>query len=144
LPLTKDGNVRKLSHFNHPSSVWIRDSIPNYDWALDHLWALCQRYTKLYGKTHDAQRLWRFCRDAPRCLNFSKDYLTPFARCFGPFKLELEASEPDAIKAYRKFYWLDKQDFARWSEAAHIPSWWPGGKDARYVDKSFNNGVYSK
>lgn len=141
LPLTKDGSVRRLSHQNHPVSAWIRESVANYEWALNHLWALCGEYQKSYCKVHDASRLWRFCRDAPRIFDFPTDILTPFPRCFSNFKQQLDAEVPDAIQAHRQFYWLDKREFARWPSADAVPKWWPDAPQ-KYVDKSFKNGKY--
>jgi len=144
LPLTKEGRDRRLSHLNHPVSVWARASRANYDWALNHLWALCDEYNRSYGKIHDAHRLWRFCRDAPRILDFpSGDILTALPRCFSSYKGALDASTPDTIAAYRQFYWLDKREFARWRSADEVPAWWPDDPQ-KYVDNSFKDGKYCR
>lgn len=40
------------THINHPSAVWCRQSVENYNWLVDHLHALGQEYTYRYGKRH--------------------------------------------------------------------------------------------
>ena len=68
LELEKDGKTRKkkvwvlddgrndilynATHINHPSSVWCRQSVENYNWLVDHLYALGQEYTYRYDKRH--------------------------------------------------------------------------------------------
>lgn len=68
LELEKDGKVRKkkvwvidderndvlysCTHRNHPSAIWCRESVENYNWLVDHLHALGQEYTHRYGKKH--------------------------------------------------------------------------------------------
>ena len=42
----------KMAHKNHPSTVWVRESIYHYDWLWNHMMALGNEYTKRYGKTH--------------------------------------------------------------------------------------------
>ena len=42
----------KKAHYNHPSTVWVRDNIENYAWLYRHMLALGEEYTRRYGKTH--------------------------------------------------------------------------------------------
>ena len=42
----------KACHFNHPSTIWTRESIHNYQWHYKHFIALCDEYTYRYGKIH--------------------------------------------------------------------------------------------
>ena len=42
----------KQAHLNHPSTIWCRQSIPNYMWLYNHMIALGKEYTKRYGKNH--------------------------------------------------------------------------------------------
>jgi hypothetical protein len=45
----------KATHLNHPSAVWVRQSLSNYMW-LSHLLAeLCKEYTYRYGKIHKCE-----------------------------------------------------------------------------------------
>ena len=42
----------KATHRNHPSTLWAGESAQNYEWLYRHFIALCEEYTKRYGKTH--------------------------------------------------------------------------------------------
>ena len=42
----------KKAHYNHPSTVWVRQNSIHYDWLYDHMIALGDEYTKRYGRTH--------------------------------------------------------------------------------------------
>ena len=42
----------KKAHYNHPSTVWVRNDIENYSWLYRHMLALGEEYTERYGKTH--------------------------------------------------------------------------------------------
>ena len=42
----------KKAHYNHPSTIWVRQNSIHYDWLYDHMIALGNEYTKRYNKTH--------------------------------------------------------------------------------------------
>ena len=42
----------KKAHYNHPSTIWVRQNSIHYDWLYDHMKALGDEYTKRYNKTH--------------------------------------------------------------------------------------------
>jgi hypothetical protein len=50
--VTDDCLLYKKTHLNHPSTIWCRTTGANYHWAYVHMIALCDEYTKRYGKTH--------------------------------------------------------------------------------------------
>lgn len=136
-------NCRKHRHYIHPASKWTRESNDNLEWAIVHGLAQCEEYTRRYRRRHAAQDHIEWAEKNYKHLNLPKMGQTPFARCFGPFKQELDATEPDVLLAFRKFYWKDKQPFAKWPSKKEIPEWWPEISD-KYVDKSFVNGQYTK
>lgn len=47
----------KPTHKNHPCSIWIRETSENYNWAFNHLKALCDEYTYRTGKVHKTSEL---------------------------------------------------------------------------------------
>lgn len=51
-----DGNdhpiLYKETHTNHPSAIWVRKSIQNYDWLCELTDELCQEYSYRYDKIH--------------------------------------------------------------------------------------------
>ena len=56
--LTSDLNtvLYRSTHINHPSAIWVRQSLENYLWLANMLIALCEEYTYRYGKTHKVER----------------------------------------------------------------------------------------
>jgi len=42
----------KKAHYNHPSTVWVRQNSKQYRWLFHHMLALGDEYTKRYGKKH--------------------------------------------------------------------------------------------
>ena len=42
----------KKAHYNHPSTIWTRESDEHYFWLFNHMMALGKEYTKRYGKIH--------------------------------------------------------------------------------------------
>ena len=53
--ITKAGTIHKGGYHRHPCTVWAGDSAENAIWLWDWGWALCEEYTKRYGKEHFAQ-----------------------------------------------------------------------------------------
>jgi len=42
----------KKAHYNHPSTIWVRESNEHYEWLYYHMLALGAEYKKRYSKTH--------------------------------------------------------------------------------------------
>lgn len=128
-------------HYKHPASIWVRGSKANFEWTLLHGLEQCAEYTRRYKREHDSEKHINWFINNYSYLKFSKEQSTPFARCFGPYKLQLDLSIKDTVTAYREFYHLDKKDFAKWPSEKHIPEWWriPG-----CIDKNFKDGCYTK
>ena len=52
----------KCTHKNHPSVKWVRADPTHYDWAVNLGFALCNEYTRRYGKVHKCRsHLDRLC-----------------------------------------------------------------------------------
>ena len=51
----------RLSHKNHPCSIWARECIENYVWLCDLGMELCKEYTYRYGKRHKSQDIIEWC-----------------------------------------------------------------------------------
>lgn len=136
-------NGKQVAYFNHPASVFVRQTKDNLEWSIIHGLAQCEEYSRRYKRRHAAQDMIEWADQNYRHLSFAEYGQTEFARCFSGFKQELDATEPNTVFAYRKFYVLDKEPFAKWPSKKEIPTWWPEISD-KYVDKSFVNGVYSR
>ena len=45
-------SLYKATHKNHPSAIWCRANVHNYNWLYKHFMALCVEYSYRYGKKH--------------------------------------------------------------------------------------------
>jgi hypothetical protein len=52
LPDARNGVIYVATHVNHPSAVWARTAVKNYNWLYEHFHALGQEYTHRYNKIH--------------------------------------------------------------------------------------------
>ncbi len=51
----------KVAHRNHPSTIWARSGLKQYNWLYRHFAALSDEYTERYGKVH---LTWQKCAHA--------------------------------------------------------------------------------
>lgn len=115
----------KPTHKNHPSAVWVRASRDNYMWAFDHFVALCQEYTRRYGKVHATEtKLRQALRIPPQGLEYTG--LTPPPACMpDEFKVEDPGAWP--TESYRRYLAKGKTytvDVAKAWAKAGSPPWW--------------------
>lgn len=133
LELEKDGKVRKkklwvlddsrndilyaATHINHPSAIWCRQSVENYNWLVDHLFALGDEYTYRYGKKHlTIQKLGYMIQSPPYNL---KDWdWTPMPSCMD--KQYIISDDP--IVNYRNYYKHGKSRMHAWKKR-EMPEW---------------------
>jgi hypothetical protein len=57
--------VYRKTHFNHPTSRWIRQSQSNYSYACNLGLELCREYTRRYNKTHKTEERLVYLLDNP-------------------------------------------------------------------------------
>ena len=98
----------RLSHKNHPCSIWVRECLENYMWLCDLGMELCIEYTYRYGKRHKTQDIIEWC-----IINH------PSIEKFGnltPFKLAMpnECKIGNAVDSYREYYIKEKKYFSKW------------------------------
>jgi hypothetical protein len=106
----------KLSHKNHPCSIWVRECYENYVWLCDLGMELCSEYTYRYGKRHKSQDVIEWCIiNKPKIKSIGE--LTPFA-----LAMPIECKIGNAIDSYREYYRKEKKDFANWKNR-NIPDW---------------------
>jgi hypothetical protein len=108
----------KLSHKNHPCSIWARECIENYVWLCDLGVELCKEYTHRYNKRHKSQDIIEWCIvNTPNLLENGK--MTPFKLAM-PDECKIYG---DAISSYRKYYIDFKSGFAKWKYRT-TPIWY--------------------
>ena len=108
---------------NHPCTIWARESSKNFQWLVDHCYALCKEYTVRYGKKHKVETYLEEFDDEISTTEYElrqvKDVLTPFAQAMP----EQYKDKDNVTKAYRTYYLEDKWEFATWKTGS--PKWWP-------------------
>jgi hypothetical protein len=108
-------------HKNHPCTIWTRTSKANWNWLHTHAIALCEEYTRRYGKTHSWEERIRQL-ETPALPQVG---LTEFARAIKKnLYPEFIDESITTVEAYRRYYRTDKERFARWKEPSTPPSWW--------------------
>lgn len=101
----------RQAHLNHPSTIWARQSRPNYYWLYEHMIALGQEYTKRYGKIHMTIDKCRFA------LSFCPDGITSEQFTEPPQCMPGEYKVPGcSITAYWNYYEQDKYKVANKNE----------------------------
>ena len=114
----------KLSHRNHPCSIWVRGCVENYVWLCDLGIELCKEYTYRYGKRHKSQDVIEWCMlNIPNIKEIGD--LTPF-----PLAMNDECKiSGEVVESYRKYYIMYKKDFAKWT-GREIPLWFTPSDDS--------------
>lgn len=119
-PRTKKGTVRKHSYYNHPCSIWVRESLDNMVWTIT------------YAQQLDMERLRRNPDKSP---HFSMDFinwvydnrfnslvpegdLTTFA-----IAMDDEYRQNDVIQSYRDYYKYGKSHLHKWKLQDAKPKW---------------------
>lgn len=91
----------KRAHWNHPSTIWTRQSIQHYRWLVKHGLEICNEFTKRYGKSHKTKDVLEWLQvNEP---NLPDNGFTPPPQC-----MPEEFKRKDTIEAYRNFYINDK------------------------------------
>jgi len=101
--------------YNHPCTIWARESQQNYEWLYCYALALNDEYRYRYGKEHKS--VSEVILQLPD-ISLPSTGLTVFAQAMPE---ELKSSEP--IASYRAFYHKDKATFASW-KYRDKPHWW--------------------
>ena len=99
----------KRAFYNHPCTIWARETEQNYEWLLNHAYAMCQEYTRRYGKVHKSIYAIEWCGKNYHKLSLPRTGLTPFAQA-----MPEEYKNDCAVTAYRAYYNGEKAGFATW------------------------------
>jgi hypothetical protein len=105
----------KVTHKNHPSAIWARESLDNWLWLRDLNEALNSEYRYRYGRDVD-HKAFEVSRSLP-LPNIPQRGPTPF-RLAMPNDVKVE----DPVQSYRNYYKKYKQHIAKWT-ARPVPKW---------------------
>jgi len=106
----RDEIMYSATHVNHPSAVWIRQSVENYSWLVEHFFALCQEYTYRYNKTHLTQQKLGYYIQSPPYKLKDWDFTTP-PSCMDPSYIVSD----NVVENYRNYYRLGKANLHSWT-----------------------------
>jgi hypothetical protein len=99
----------KLSHKNHPCSIWSRESLSNYLYLCELGLELCKEYTHRYEKRHKSQDVIEWCMVHKP--NISDIGLTEPAKAMPD-----EYKTNSVVESYRNYYMGAKSGFAVWKK----------------------------
>jgi len=105
----------RLTHKNHPSTIWTRQSINNYRWLCDLGLELSYEYTHRYGKVHKSQVIIEWCRD-------NEPQLPKIPFTDPPQAMPDDCKLDDTVEAYRNYYIKEKSSFCVWNKR-DTPNW---------------------
>ena len=107
----------KRAYWNHPCTIWARETSENYWWLFRHFLALGDEYTYRYGKEHaSVAKLKYVLQTSPKAIKL--DERTPVAQA-----MPEEYKDENPITAYRN-YCINEKHYAKWERGRDKPSWW--------------------
>ena len=124
LPDSRESILYSATHINHPSAVWVRQSVRNYMWLSNLLIELCKEYTYRYGKVHKCESigLVKMLREMiPDNLPLSGEFTEPTPAMPDDVKVA-----GDSLQSYRNYYIRNKTHLASWKgkiNSRKVPTW---------------------
>ena len=106
----------KRAYWNHPCTVWARESRLNYLWLYVHFLALGSEYKFRYGREHAS--ITKLKEPLKKIANITKKSMTPLAQAMPD-----EYKNDNPIKAYRD-YCINEKHYAKWEKGRARPDWW--------------------
>jgi hypothetical protein len=110
--------IYRITHANHPCSLWAAKSIQNFEWLTDFGMELSKEYTYRYGKTHKSQYVIECLADSKYKTSIPNTGLTEFALCM-PDNYKVKG---DAVASYRNYYRGEKLSIAKYTKR-DFPDW---------------------
>ena len=109
----------KLTHKNHPSVIWTRESLENYKWLSLLLDALCKEYTYRYEKVHKCEsyleELMNNLPDIP-----DTEFTPPRQAMPDQYKSSISGNVEEDIKnvidSYKQYYFFEKFHIFQWKK----------------------------
>lgn len=101
---------------NHPSTIWVRSSLDNFEWTHCYANALNSEQHYRYGTTHKSIDI---INSLPDPKNIQRVGFTTFGLAMPDILKDYD----NPIQSYRDYYHLDKGTFASWTNRGK-PDWW--------------------
>ena len=99
----------RKTHVNHPCTIWVRESLSNYNWLVDYTQAMLSEYTYRYEKIHACQKVIDWARK--NILPIEDKGLTPFA-----LAMPEQYKNKSAVTSYRNYYIGEKHTLFSWKK----------------------------
>ena len=143
-----NSRLMKPAMLNHPSTIWARKSLDNFNWLLAHGKALCEEFTFRYGKRHGSYDRILDVVDYGKLLrshDFTYKELTPVTIAMDDhYRLSPQENTWNfVIESYRHYYLQGKWKFATWKNG-RAPPWWPADhyKNMRNSEIKKSNEIF--
>lgn len=111
----------QATHINHPCAVWVRQSVENYNWLVDHLFALGDEYRYRYDKPKAHATIARMGYEIQSPPNNLKEWDATPVPCCMPDQYKFS---DDPVINYRVFYRGGKSHLHKWKKRDK-PEWIP-------------------
>ena len=111
----------KLSHKNHPCSIWTRESLSNYLYLCELGLELCKEYTYRYGKRHKSQEVIEWCL-------INKPNIPDIGFTKPAMAMPDEYKVKSVVESYRNYYMGAKSGLAVWKNREK-PEWFSVKKE---------------
>lgn len=125
-PKTQSGTARKYSYYNHPVSIWVRQSNENFQWLWYYTIKILEERQFRGYKEHFCKEFLLWCSyNKPDNIKNSYNILTPFVLVM-PEKYKKELT----VDSYRDYYINEKQytKSGKWMlkyTKRELPYWFP-------------------
>lgn len=104
----------KMTHPNHPCSIWVRESLSNWKWLRALAESLNREYRFRFDKKVNHKSYDLICSlSLPRIKDFG---LTPFAQV-----MPEQYQHKNPVTAYRKYYRNEKSKIFKWTQRPRPP-----------------------
>ena len=105
------------THINHPSAIWTRQSVENYNWLVEHFFALMAEYTHRYNKQHKCSG------DISYMLQSPPKNLEQYDMTIMPCAMDEQyVVSDDPVTNYRNYYKSGKTHLHKWTNR-EAPEW---------------------
>ena len=109
--------IYSATHINHPSAVWVRSSVENYNWLVEHFFALMNEYKFRYEKQHKCfGELSYMLQSPPKNLKEWDMTTVPSAMD------DKYIISNDPVTNYRNYYKHGKTHLFSWKKR-EVPEW---------------------
>ncbi|XGA08532.1 MAG: pyrimidine dimer DNA glycosylase/endonuclease V [Wolbachia endosymbiont of Xenopsylla cheopis] len=103
----------KLTHHNHPCSIWSRQSQANFSWLVDYGIAICKEYSFRYNKIHKSEKVIHWCNDNQSRLVF-KELQLLFKQCLSNIKKKVQKKHIEHITYKKNVILLNGKEVEMW------------------------------